>query len=170
MNSRLSDVYDLTHRLDSTRPVNDSSGYVHAKTDLWTVHHYAQTPEELTEILDRQPVYMFDEKAEKDAWNDQPYFIDEYGGVRFIPEGRKAYSAVSWGYNKETLSQAEAEQRIAALTAAIVENSRIAGYCYTQLTDIEQEQNGIYNYDRTPKFDPDTIRRCFRNKPAWSRF
>ena len=46
----------------------------------------------------------------------------------------------------------------------------MAGYCYTQLTDIEQEQNGIYNYDRTPKFDADAIRNCFTLKPAWSRF
>ena len=166
----LSDVYDLTHRLDSTRPVNDSSGYVHVKTDLWTVHLYAQSAEALKNDTDRQPVFMFDEAMEKDAWNGQPYIVDEYGGVRFIPKDRKAYSAISWGYNKEPLSRTEAQQRIAELTEVLVENPRIAGYCYTQLTDIEQEQNGICNYDRTPKFDPETIRRCFRRKPGWSRF
>ena len=55
----LADIYDLTKRLDPTRPVNDSSGYVHAKNDLWTVHTYAQTVEKLTEIIDRKPVYMY---------------------------------------------------------------------------------------------------------------
>ena len=37
----------------------------------------------------------------------------------------------------------------------------ICGFCYTQLTDIEQEQNGVYNYDRTLKFDMERIARAF---------
>ena len=166
----LSDVYDLTYRIDPSRPVNDSSGYIHAKTDLWTVHQYAQSAEKFMESLNKQPVYMYDEKNEKEAWNNQPYIVDEYGGVSFIPEDRQIYSANSWGYNKEQLSQSEAEQRIRELTDVLVDDLRIAGYCYTQLTDIEQEQNGIYNYDRTPKFDQENIRKCFQRKPDWSRF
>ena len=38
-----------------------------------------------------------------------------------------------------------------------------------QLTDVYQEQNGIYNYDRTPKFDAETIRNIFSMKPSWSK-
>ncbi len=42
-----------------------------------------------------------------------------------------------------------------------------SGYCYTQLTDVEQEQNGIYNYDRTPKFNMRRIAGIFgKNPPA----
>ncbi len=166
----LTDVYDLTRRLDPTRPINDSSGYVHVKTDLWTIHHYAQEPEALNEVVTRQPVYMYNPDFEKPAWAGQPYIVDEYGGVRFIPEDRKPFSEVSWGYNRDRLTQSETEERIAALTAVLVENPRVSGYCYTQLTDIEQEQNGIYNYDRTPKFDESVIRKCFQRKPDWSRF
>jgi len=40
------------------------------------------------------------------------------------------------------------------------------GFCYTQLTDIEQEQNGLYYYDRTPKFDPEIIRAINTQKAA----
>ena len=29
--------------------------------------------------------------------------------------------------------------------------------CYTQLYDVEQEQNGLYNYDRTPKFSEEIM-------------
>lgn len=166
----IADVYDLTHRLDPTRPVNDTSGYCHVKTDLWTVHLYAQSAEKLDEAINRQPVFMLDPEFEKSAWDGQPYIVDEYGGVRFIPEGRQPFSKVSWGYNKEQLSQAETEQRITGLTRTLTENPRVAGYCYTQLTDIEQEQNGIYNYDRTPKFDAEAVRSCFSRKPDWSRF
>ena len=143
---------------------------MHVKTDLWTIHHYAQEPEALNEVVTRQPVYMYNPDFEKPAWAGQPYIVDEYGGVRFIPEDRKPFSEVSWGYNRDRLTQSETEERIAALTAVLVENPRVSGYCYTQLTDIEQEQNGIYNYDRTPKFDESVIRKCFQRKPDWSRF
>ena len=166
----IADVYDLTHRLDPTRPVNDTSGYTHVKTDLWTVHRYAQTAADLLGSIDQQPVMMLDPELEMPAWNGQPYIVDEYGGVSFLPEGRKPFSEISWGYNKDKLSQAETEQRIAELTRALADHPRVAGYCYTQLTDIEQEQNGIYNYDRTAKFDESAIRKCFGYKPSWSRF
>ena len=166
----IADVYDLTHRLDPTRPVNDTSGYCHVKTDLWTIHHYAQSAAQLDEAINRQPVFMLKPEFEQSAWDGQPYIVDEYGGVRFIPESRQPFSKVSWGYNKEQLTQAETEQRITELTRTLTENPRVAGYCYTQLTDIEQEQNGIYNYDRTPKFNAETIRGCFGKKPDWSRF
>lgn len=166
----VSDVYDLTHILDSTRPVNDSSGYVHAKTDLWTVHTYQQDPAELREILDRQPVYMHFPEEEAQAWHGEPILADEYGGVKFIPEGRKPYAENSWGYGKAALSREEAETRIAALTECLVRHPRIAGYCYTQLTDIEQEQNGIYNYDRTPKFNEKSVFDIFSMKPEWSEY
>lgn len=165
----IADVYDLTRTLDSTRPVNDTSGYIHVKTDLWTVHTYHQTDEELSSALNQSPVFMHYPEVEAEAYHGQPYLMDEYGGVGFIPEDRKPYADNSWGYNKETLTQEEAEKRIAELTGCIVKNPKAAGYCYTQLTDIEQEQNGIYNYDRTPKFDAETIRNIFSMKPSWSK-
>lgn len=167
----VSDIYDLTCRLDPTRPVNDTSGYIHAKTDLWTVHIYSQSPEELTEKLLQEPVFMRTPEVESAAWNGQPYIIDEYGGISFLPEGRKPFAENSWGYNRDKkLTRIEAEERITGLTAAIIALPQMAGYCYTQLTDIEQEQNGIYNYDRTEKFDMDKIRKCFTAKPEWSKF
>ena len=166
----LSDIYDLTHKLDPTRPVNDSSGYVHAETDLWTVHTYHQDPEELLAALNTEPVFMHFAEVEAQAYHGQPYIADEYGGVKFIPEGRKPYAENSWGYGKAALTREEAETRIAALTRCVLHHPKIAGYCYTQLTDIEQEQNGIYNYDRTPKFDEKTICGIFGIKPSWSRY
>lgn len=42
----------------------------------------------------------------------------------------------------------------------------VCGYCYTQLTDVEQEQNGIYCYDRTPKFNMARIKAIFSCDPA----
>jgi hypothetical protein len=33
----------------------------------------------------------------------------------------------------------------------------LAGFCYTQLTDIEQEINGLLTYDRRPKLAPELV-------------
>ena len=41
----------------------------------------------------------------------------------------------------------------------------ICGFCYTQLTDVEQEQNGIYCYDRSEKFDMSRIKAIFSMTP-----
>lgn len=166
----LSDIYELTKSLDPSRPVNDSSGYVHVKTDLWTVHNYTQSPEELLKQLNAEPVFMNHPDKEKDAYARQPYLVDEYGGVKYIPEGRDAYADNSWGYGAAPAGMKEALERIRGVTETIVRHPRIAGYCYTQLTDVEQEQNGIYCYDRTPKFDEKTVRGIFSEKPAWSRY
>jgi hypothetical protein len=40
--------------------------------------------------------------------------------------------------------------------------SFVSGFCYTQLTDIEQEINGLLTYDRRPKVDPEKIREIHR--------
>ena len=165
----IADIYDLTRTLDPTRPVNDTSGYIHVKTDLWTVHIYRKTPEEFGARLAAEPVYSSYPEEEAGAYRGQPYLIDEYGGIKFIPAGRRAFADNSWGYC-EAVTPEEAMKQIADLTRVILDNPKLVGYCYTQLTDVEQEQNGIYNYDRTPKFDADMIRRIFAKKPEWSGY
>ena len=37
----------------------------------------------------------------------------------------------------------------------LLDNEKMFAFCYTQLTDVEQEQNGVYTYDRRPKFEPE---------------
>ena len=69
------------------------------------------------------------------------------------------------------MSAEECVKQMTDLTLSIVKNPRCSGYCYTQLTDIEQEENGLYFYaERTPKFNMKTIREIFSAKPDWSRF
>ena len=47
-------------------------------------------------------------------------------------------------------------QRYAGLTSAVTSNPKILGFCYTQLYDVEQEQNGLFTYERKPKFSDET--------------
>lgn len=165
------DCYDLSKLLDPTRPVNETSGFIHVKTDLWTVHTYHQDPEELAETLTPDPetgVYRNIPKKEV-AYKGQPYIVDEYGGMKWIPSDKDAHADNSWGYGKGPEVIEEFYRRLEALTDVILSQPHISGYCYTQLTDVEQEQNGIYNYDRTEKFAIARIAANFRKEPKITR-
>ena len=161
------DLYSLCKDLDPTRPVNDASGYCHAHTDLWTVHNYEQDPVALGEQLTPAP--------DKGVWRDprfsevdyegQPYLVDEFGGIKWIPPDRRAFADNSWGYGEAPQTLEEFYARLEGQVDAILRQGHIRGYCYTQLTDVEQEQNGIYNYDRTPKFNMKRIARVFGRSP-----
>ena len=88
----------------------------------------------------------------------QPYIVDEYGGIKWIPRADLVYADNSWGYGNDPTSLEEFYARLEALTDVVLSFEHIVGFCYTQLTDIEQEQNGIYNYDRSEKFDMARVR------------
>jgi beta-galactosidase/beta-glucuronidase len=159
----LRDLYALSHALDY-RPVNDASGYTHARTDLWTVHNYDQNPVTLKETLSLKDGKAWQNIPDREiAYAGQPYFVDEYGGIKWITG--KQFAENSWGYGEGPRSVDEFMSRLAGLTDAILGVEHISGYCYTQLTDVEQEQNGIYNYDRTPKFDMDKVRAILSKNP-----
>ena len=57
-------------------------------------------------------------------------------------------------------------ERYRGLTTALLNNPDHFGFCYTQLTDVEQERNGLYYYDRRPKFDPAVIHDITAAKAA----
>jgi len=97
-------------------------------------------------------------------WKGQPYFVSEYGGIWWNP-GQKS-DEEGWGYGKRPESEEEFLERYRALTETLLFHPRICGFCYTQLYDVEQEVNGLYTYDRRPKFDPEKIRAINAQKAA----
>ncbi len=156
----------LTRSLDPTRPINDASGYVHVTTDLWTVHAYQQDPaklrEQMTPDADGLPFRNFPD--DEPDYAGQPYLVDEFGGIKWIPVDRRPHSETSWGYGNAPRTLEEFYKRLAGLVAALDDLPHIRGWCYTQLTDVEQEQNGIYTYDRAEKFDMDRVRSILSGK------
>ncbi|HAY14666.1 MAG TPA: beta-galactosidase, partial [Armatimonadetes bacterium] len=56
------------------------------------------------------------------------------------------------GYGNPPKTQEEYFTRLRGLTLALLDNPNHFGFVYTQLTDVEQEKNGVYTYDRKPKF------------------
>jgi len=170
--------YDLCKSVDPGRPVNDASGYIHYVTDLYTVHSYEQDPEKLKDLLkldsDGKPFRNYPDKDA--AYKGEPYIIDEFGGIKWDSKARVSVEEndkrknrwKSWGYGKDVSSLDEFYHRLEGQVESILSLDHICGYCYTQLTDVEQETNGIYLYDRTSKFDTDKIHKIFSRQPERS--
>lgn len=154
-----------TRALDPTRPVHDVSGFTHVETDVFTAHEYEQEPVAFREKFSAvSPGAKEVPGAHAEcAYQGQPYLVDEYGGTWWTED---AEETASWGYGQRPASKKEAIDRIEALTEVLVDHPHMAGYCYTQLTDVEQEQNGLYTADRVAKFDRARVRAIFGRDPG----
>lgn len=161
-------VYKATKAADSTRPVISSSGGYHVIGDIFDAHNYQQNPGEFSEYFkDFHEKGIFSDKMRTDFKDRQtydgkiPFFISEYGGI-----GWSLNSNDSWGYGNAPKTEEEFLERLKGLTDVLLDNPSMFGLCYTQLTDVEQEQNGLYTYDRRPKFPPEVINKIFSRKAA----
>jgi len=164
------DAYNLCKAIDPTRPVNDASGHIHALTDLWTTHSYSRGPQLAKEFAEGGDKGVWTPERFK-AWTcpyrGQPYILDEFGGLKWIKEGDAAFADNTWGYGNDIPDLESLYKIIEEEVDAILAVPNMCGWCYTQLTDVEQEQNGIYCYDRSVKFDMARIRSIFDREPKW---
>lgn len=161
------DIYHITKAIDPTRPVNDASGDDHILTDIWSVHNYEQDGKRLAEQLEfkegKEPYRNSRDKKHLAVYEGQPYMVDEFGGIGWMSaEERKT----SWGYGNLPQTPEEFYTRLEGQIKALKESKHVTGFCYTQLTDVEQEKNGIYYYDRTPKLDMKRIKAIFELIPS----
>lgn len=153
-------VYAVTKTYDLFRPVIVNDGWEHTVSDIVTLHDYDCSGESMmarygkdlgailrNEISHNNYRYAF---ASGYGYHGQPVIISEYGGVAI--EGGEG-----WGYNGKVKDEAACADRIESLTDAIKSMDIVCGYCYTQLTDVQQEVNGLLYADRTPKVSLDKI-------------
>ena len=156
------DVYNITKAIDPTRPVNDASGDNHVITDIWSVHNYEQDRAKLTEQLKmeegKEPYRNARDKDFLAVYEGQPYMVDEFGGIPWMAEKDRKNS---WGYGGMPENAEAFYKRLEGQIDAFIDSPHVTGFCYTQLTDVEQEKNGIYYYDRTPKLDMKRIKAIF---------
>lgn len=97
----------------------------------------------------------------------RPYLMDEFGGIKCLEanpvpdiEGREKQS--SWGYGNSAVTKEDFYKRLEGQVDAILDlQDLVWGFCYTQLTDVEQEENGLYYYDRRPKYDAERLKGIF---------
>ncbi|NLC69326.1 MAG: beta-galactosidase [Clostridiaceae bacterium] len=157
-------VYQVTKMLDPARPVIDTSGNYHVVTDIFDIHDYDQDVEKFRSKFDPMKTggEVYVTLPDRQKYNGEPYFVSEYGGIWWNPGD----SEKGWGYGSRPSSEKEFLERYEGLTSTLLENPRICAFCYTQLYDVEQEVNGLYTYDRKPKFDPETIRKINTRESA----
>jgi hypothetical protein len=143
--------------LDRSRPAASYEGWEHARTDLCTIHDHGSP-----EALSRRYVTPKSSAASRLAnrliyapghgYRGEPILISEFGGIAFSSDEG------GWGYS----TVADAEELLdhyEALITALLRNETVQGFCYTQLTDVEQEVNGLLTCDCKPKADPTLIRK-----------
>ncbi|MBQ9783616.1 MAG: beta-galactosidase [Clostridia bacterium] len=160
-------VYDVTKMLDNTRPViADSGSFPTTRTDVHDVHDYEQDPATFRSYYAKMDEGILLDQIQRKYPKRQTYktelpvFVSEYGGIKWV----MAEDATAWGYGKSVTTEDEFFQRLEGLTDALLENPRVFAYCYTQLTDVEQEQNGLLTYDRRFKFAPERYAKIFAKK------
>lgn len=159
-------MYWATKAMDGTRPVIDASGYVHRvpETDIYDSHDYEQDPAAFARIhaglAEGRPFVNPHAHHHQAVWSvpyqGQPYFVSEFGGIWWNPEAKPGED--SWGYGQRPQSLEEFYTRFEGLCRVLLDDPQMFGYCYTQLTDVFQEQNGLYRFDRSLKFDMARIR------------
>lgn len=153
-------IYHLTKAIDATRLVIVNDGWEHTVSDIITLHDYEESGAAFTARYEKQAdilsnaitfnqhKYAFSKGY---AYKGQPIMISEYGGIAFTDEK-------GWGYGNQVKTEAEFIDRYARITGAIKNTPYISGYCYTQITDVQQEVNGLLKENREPKLAMDVIR------------
>lgn len=154
-------IYNLTKAYDTMRPVIVNDGWEHTVSDIITLHDYAEYGDEILQryenednILKNKILFNVHRYAFADGYEykGQPVIISEYGGIAFTTEA-------GWGYGKQVKNEEDFLERFESQTSAIKKLPYVSGYCYTQVTDVQQEVNGLYTIGREPKVSIDAVKK-----------
>jgi len=158
-------LYYYIKSLDPTRLVVSNDGWESVTTDICGVHNYAHGQED--EVLKYQQ-FLHDLKTKESLEacmpakrpmyahgfknQGEPFILTEYGGIAFAL-GKEA----GWGY---TVVQDEETflKDYKRIMEAVYASEALHGFCYTQLSDVQQEINGLLTFDREPKCDVKKIK------------
>ena len=153
-------IYYLTKAIDSMRPVIVNDGWEHTISDIITLHDYAEEGREFVERYAEKEAILTNQipfnkhkyaMAEGYAYKGQPIIISEYGGIAFKSEE-------GWGYGNQVTDEMSFIRRFDDVTSSIKSLDYVCGYCYTQVTDVEQEVNGPFTGERKAKVNIEKIR------------
>jgi len=157
-------MYHLTKSLDPTRPVISNDGWEHVKSDICTIHDYEPSRDVLADRYSTSEKAVSAQPARRwiyvpgYPYQGEPIHVSEFGGISY----RKSDWA-GWGYSSAT-NENDFMERLAAVIHPLIQSPIVQGYCYTQLTDVEQEINGLLTYDRKPKLPIEWIKAINEGK------
>ncbi|MBB6733978.1 glycoside hydrolase family 2 protein [Cohnella zeiphila] len=154
-------IYHLTKSFDPHRPVIVNDGWEHTVSDIVTLHDYEERGEALKERYADAEALLGGHIAFNRAkyamargyeYRGQPIIVSEFGGIALR-------SGKGWGYGEQVDGEDAFVERFRSITQAIKDTDYICGYCYTQITDVQQEVNGLLTEDRKPKIPLDVIKQ-----------
>ena len=135
----------LTRKIDPSRPITDASGWTQREeTDVIDAHNYSNS--------------LFKEGVENPV---KPKVVGEFGGIAFIVPGHTW--SQGWGYQTAP-DPAQLLRRLRRQVTQLYEAKNLSGFVYTQVSDCEQELNGLMTYDRVPKVPVVQFSKIFRGE------
>lgn len=159
-------MYHYIHSIDETRLVVSNDGWEMTKTDICAIHNYMHGQKnekekynEYKQMLSTKenlisyPSTAWQIYAKGFSHQGEPIILTEFGGIGYDVSGEKG-----WGYTSVN-NEDEFLDDYGRIMDAVYASNGLWGYCYTQLTDVEQEINGLLTYDRKPKCDINEIRK-----------
>ena len=153
-------LYHTAKALDPIRLVSSNDGWEQiTDTDIYGLHDYTAYEDQLIanynnpkDALERNVCHRMSGVQNIHYDPEKPIMVTEYGGIAFTdPDGK------NWGYNGSVTTQEEFLNRYDNITTAFKKLPYVWGYCYTQLTDVFQEINGLMTMDRKFKVDPNAV-------------
>ncbi|MGM0493013.1 MAG: glycoside hydrolase family 2 protein [Armatimonadota bacterium] len=133
------ECYETAKRLDPTRLIEDNSPCLndHVVTDINSWHFYINDYEQAREHVEEVVARTYEGSRFNfvggNTQGGEPLLNSEYGGIG----ARMGDIDVSWC--------------LRFLTNELRRHEEVCGFVYTELTDIEWEHNGLFNYDRSRK-------------------
>ena len=167
-------MWNVTKAVDPTRPALETSGWTHTlpNPEVLDMHDYDGNALSLrerwlgnlsvTSVARSIPARYGSLKAQPTKDRGIPFMLSEIGGIGWATGG-------GWGYGAGPKSLDEFYVRYKGTIDAMLDNPHMFGFCYTQLTDIEQEKNGLFYYDRKPKFDLKKLHEITSRQAAYER-
>jgi hypothetical protein len=165
-------MWSVTKAIDPTRPAFETSGWTHTlpNPEVLDMHDYDGNGVSLrerwlgnlsvTSVTRSIPARYGSLKASLAKDRGVPFMVSEIGGIGWATGG-------GWGYGTGPKTLDEFYVRYQGTIEAMLDNPHLFGFCYTQLTDIEQEKNGLYYYDRKPKFDAKKLHEITSREAAY---
>ncbi|NLB91773.1 MAG: glycoside hydrolase family 2 [Clostridiales bacterium] len=153
--------------LDPMRIISGNDGWEQTnQTDISALHDYDLFPstinkyDDLKRVLDTS-VTSRALYADGHSYQGQPVLMTEYGGISFAKDEEKG-----WGYHGAVKDEEAFIQRLEPITSFLIKSRKFSGYCYTQLTDVMQEVNGLLDENRDPKIAVEKLNAIF-GKPIF---
>ena len=160
MQEYVSGLKDKVKQYDNTRLAITNDGWHNlSNTDVLSLHEYQQDANEFYKayadkdlVINTNIINCYGKAfAENHSYNNQPIIISEFGGIAICQQE-------GWGYGDKADNILILRERMRKLFESIYKLDYISGFCYTQLSDVYQETNGLVYENRNTKLSPEEVR------------